>query len=133
MDKRKKRWLVLTLIVALVLTVACQSETQGIEGEVQLIAPEEAQPMIEEEEVVLIDVRTPEEYEAGHIPGSVNIPIDTVEEEVIRQYPPEDHQVMVYCRTGSRSGQAAAILAGQGYDPVYDLGGILDWPYEVVK
>jgi rhodanese-related sulfurtransferase len=121
----------MTLLLAVVLSVSCQSETGGTAGEVQLITPEEALPMIEGEEIILIDVRTPEEYEAGHIPGSLNIPLDTVEEEVIDRYPPEDHQVMVYCRSGARSAQAAAILAEQGYDPVYDLGGILDWPYTI--
>jgi rhodanese-related sulfurtransferase len=73
----------------------------------------------------IVDVRTPEEYRAGHIPSAVNIPLSTIEEN-----PPTENKdalIIVYCRTGNRSGQAERILESQGYTDVHNFGGILDW------
>jgi phage shock protein E len=74
---------------------------------------------------VLVDVRTPEEYAEGFITGSVNIPLQELESrlsEIRRDIP-----VVVYCRSGNRSAQAADILTSSGYSEVYDLGGIAEW------
>ncbi len=73
----------------------------------------------------LIDVRTPEEFAAGHIPGAVNIPIDELGGRLSELSQAEP--VVVYCRSGNRSAQAARILDQAGYSGVYDLGGVIAW------
>jgi phage shock protein E len=76
-------------------------------------------------EHVLIDVRTPEEFSAGHIPGSVNINVETLATRLNEV--PEGIPIVVYCRIGNRSAMAAKILVDAGFSPVYDLGGFQDW------
>jgi len=78
----------------------------------------------------LVDVRTPAEYKSGHIPGSVN-----VELAIIADQPPTDDtdaSIVVYCRSGNRSAQAAAVLSSLGYTSVLDWGGIGRWPFELI-
>lgn len=77
-------------------------------------------------EAVLLDVRTPQEYREGRIPGSRNLPLqllDTVEQEIKNR----DTPLFVYCRSGNRSGQAAGILKSMGYKNVTNIGGILSY------
>ncbi len=74
---------------------------------------------------ILLDVRTPAEFAEGHIPGAVNIPVDSLHSRLSEV--PSDLPVVVYCRSGNRSATAAQILDRAGYDSVYDLGGILAW------
>lgn len=74
---------------------------------------------------ILIDVRTPEEFASGHIPGAVNISIDQLPQRLSEI--PQDKPVVLYCRSGNRSNQAAQILARAGYSQIYDLGGIITW------
>ena len=73
----------------------------------------------------LIDVRTPAEYATGHIAGSINIPVEEIGSRLNEVS--KDEPVVVYCRSGNRSNQAAQILDGAGYTGVYDLGGIQSW------
>lgn len=73
----------------------------------------------------LLDVRTPEEFESGHIANAANISVDVLASQLSAV--PQDKPVVVYCRSGNRSAQAAEILRGAGYTDVYDLGGILAW------
>lgn len=74
---------------------------------------------------VLLDVRTPAEFAEGHIPGALNIPVDSLQSRLseVPSYVP----VVVYCRSGNRSATASQILDRAGYDSVYDLGGIIAW------
>ena len=74
---------------------------------------------------ILLDVRTPEEFASGHIPGAINIAVDQLPQRLSEV--PQDRPVVVYCRSGSRSGQAAQILDRAGYAQIYDLGGIVTW------
>lgn len=82
---------------------------------------------------LLVDVRTPEEYEEKHIGGAVNIPNETISDTPPAGLPDKDAKLIVYCRTGVRSLQAADKLVEMGYTDVYDMGGINDWPYETVS
>ena len=94
------------------------------------LTPEEARARLDEaEEIILLDVRTQEEYDAGHIPGAVCLPHDAITEDRPLPYDKEA-EILVYCRSGRRSALAAEKLAGMGYENVADFGGILDWPYE---
>lgn len=79
---------------------------------------------------VLLDVRTPQEYRQGHIPGSENIPLQALEEA--GRYP-KDTPIFVYCHSGSRSRQAAAMLGAMGYTQVKNIGGIAAYVGKVVR
>lgn len=74
---------------------------------------------------LLLDVRTPEEFASGHIPGARNISLQTLPQRLAEV--PHDQPVVIYCRSGNRSKQAMQLLAQSGYDEVYDLGGIIEW------
>lgn len=110
-----------------------EAETpQQAEGGVyQTITPEDAVAMIGQENVFLIDVRTELEYTEGHISGSILFPLDQLA-DIGTLVDDLEATVIVYCRSGNRSRQAATLLLEMGYQTVFDLGGIQSWPYEVV-
>ncbi|MGH4121096.1 rhodanese-like domain-containing protein [Clostridium sp.] len=98
------------------------------------ITPEEAKKRIDSEKgIIILDVRTKEEYETGHIENSILMPVDTIVEEAKKNLVDKEATIFVYCRSGNRSAAAAGILVEQGYINVYNLGGIINWPYEVVE
>jgi phage shock protein E len=74
---------------------------------------------------LLVDVRTPQEFNSGYIEGAVNIPLQSLAQRMNEI--PQDQPVVLYCRSGNRSATAAQLLARAGYDQVYDLGGVIDW------
>ena len=81
------------------------------------------------DDVVLYDVRTPEEYAEGHIPGAVNIPYDVIGSKIpVKE---KDAAIVVYCRSGNRSGQARRTLEGLGYTNIADFGAIGKWSGEL--
>jgi phage shock protein E len=97
------------------------------------ISPEEAKKRIDgEKNVILLDVRTKEEYETGHIKNSILIPVDNLKEEAEKKLKDKASPIFIYCRSGNRSVTAANILIELGYKNVYNLGGIKDWPYEII-
>ena len=83
--------------------------------------------------IIILDVRTKEEYDAGHIAGAILVPNETIVDKQPELLPDLDAEILVYCRSGNRSAQAAKKLIAIGYTNVADFGGIIDWPYEVVK
>lgn len=89
--------------------------------------------MEQEENVLVVDVRTPQEYAEGHIPGAILIPLDTIGDEPPKELPDLNQKILVYCRSGRRSKQAAGKLARLGYTEIYEIGGIMTWPYEIEK
>lgn len=94
----------------------------------------EAKRMIDEEDVVIVDVRSPEEYASGHIAGALLVPVDTIGGKQPSVLPDLGARLVVYCRSGHRSRIAALELAAMGYSAVYDVaGGVLRWPYELVR
>ena len=82
---------------------------------------------------VIVDVRRQLEYDTGHIPGAVLIPNESIGTEMPKELPDHDQIILVYCRSGSRSRNAAQKLADMGYTNIYEFGGILDWTGEIVK
>ncbi len=83
-------------------------------------------------ELILVDVRTKEEFEEAYIDGARLIPLDELEATAESRLPDKNKPVMVYCRSGKRSKAAAEILDRLGYKHIYDMGGLIDWPFEVV-
>ena len=102
------------------------------ENSYQQITQEEAKEMMDTQEVVILDVREQHEYDSGHIPGAVLLPVGTITEHTAAAVIDElDTVVLVYCRSGNRSKTASQALADLGYTNVYEFGGINDWPYEI--
>lgn len=78
-------------------------------------------------------VRTREEYDGGHIENAVLVPNESIGSEMPETLPDKEATLLVYCRSGRRSKDAAQKLLALGYQSVYDFGGVIDWPYELVK
>ncbi len=97
------------------------------------IEQETARKMMEKNDGhVIVDVRREDEYLAGHIPGAIFIPNETIGTKMPELLPDLDQVILVYCRSGVRSKQAATKLAAMGYRKVYEFGGILDWTGDTV-
>lgn len=123
-----KKMLVMILSVVLVLSIMAQDKDNF-----KKISAKEAQEMQDSGDVTILDVRTKVEYNAGHIPGSVLLPLSDVKSEAQNILPNKDAVILVHCRTGGRSTSAAKKLAKLGYTNIYDFGGINKWKGEVVK
>lgn len=118
------------LVFALIGTTACTQQKSGI----SVIEADKFEQQIEKENVQLIDVRTPEEYRAGHIEGAINI--DFKGEEFLEQFSEldKDEPVYLYCRSGNRSAKASDLLVEAGFKNIIDLkGGYLAWVAEEKK
>ena len=89
--------------------------------------------MNENENYIILDVRTIEEYNDGHIPGAICIPNETIDENVVSKLPDKEQLILIYCRSGNRSKQATKKLKDLGYLNLIEFGGIIDWPGEIEK
>lgn len=87
-----------------------------------------AKEVLDNENVILLDVRTEEEFITGHIPNSLLIPLDELKER-LEELKDKNAKILVYCKSGRRSALACEILMHEGYNNIYDLGGVVDWPY----
>lgn len=135
------------ILVILVPLVSCLGGTnssgreEGVDvvtamtAQYRKVSPQLAKEMMDSDDpVVVVDVRTPSEYAGGHIKGSILIPNETISTaSKPEKLPNLDDTILVYCRSGNRSAQAARKLVSLGYLNVYDFGGINDWPYEIVR
>lgn len=128
-----KRLLPLFLTFLLLLT-GCGAAVGTAETGYRQISQEEAKEMMDTQDALILDVREQDEYDSGHIPGAVLLPVGTITEDSAAEIIPEkDTTVLVYCRSGNRSKTAAQALAELGYTDVCEFGGISTWPYEVEK
>ena len=115
--------------LALFLLAGCGGNTS--DGSYEQITQEEAKEMMDTQEVIILDVREQDEYDSGHIPGAVLLPVGTIDKDTAAEVIPEtDSTVLVYCRSGNRSKTASSTLAELGYTNIYEFGGINTWPYE---
>ena len=132
--KTMKKGLCLLLAGILgILLCACTDTEENKEAVYMNITAEEAKKIMDtESEYVILDVRTEEEFAQGHIPGAILIPDYEIREEAESSLPDKDALILVYCRSGRRSKNAAETLAELGYTNIREFGGILDWPYETV-
>ena len=121
---------IVPLLVSLLLMLTGCGGGAG-DGSYQQITQEEAKEMMDTQEVIILDVREQDEYDNGHIPGSVLLPVGIIDEETAAAVIPEkDSTVLVYCRSGNRSKTASSTLAELGYTNICEFGGINTWPYE---
>ena len=98
----------------------------------QISSDEAADMMKAEKDYIILDVRTREEYESGHIPNAVCVPNETIGTADIPELPDKAQLILVYCRSGRRSKEAAQKLADMGYINIVEFGGIIDWKGETV-
>ena len=124
--------LIFLLLAAMMLT-ACGQDKENNQGAVYVnITAEEAKQIMDTEEgYIILDVRTQEEYDEGHIPGAILIPNTEIEARAEEELPDKNQLILVYCRSGRRSKLAAEALVELGYTNIKEFGGIIDWPYEV--
>ena len=122
----------LLLLVGMLFT-ACGQDIENDQGAVYVnITAEEAKQIMDTEEgYIILDVRTQEEYDQGHIPGAIVISHEEIAEKAEEVLTDKDQLILVYCRSGRRSKIAAEALAELGYTNIKEFGGIIDWPYEV--
>ena len=132
MLKRNKRFLLILLTLA--LPFGCVGCADGGSASYDQISGPEAKALMDSESgYIIIDARTQEEYDQGHIPGAILIPEYEIADRAEKELPDKDQLILVYCRSGRRSKIAAEELVKLGYTNVKEFGGIIDWKYEVVK
>lgn len=102
-------------------------------AEYKKITSDEAKNIMLTEKPIVVDVRSLEEYNEGHIPNAISVPLETIENEAETKLKNKDDLILVYCRSGRRSREAALRLIKKGYTNVIDFGGIQDWNGEIVK
>ena len=126
-----KKWISI-LLVTVLLSACGQTGENKQEAVYRNITAKEAKEMMDSREgYVILDTRTREEYDQGHIPGAILLPYDQVPEQAEDILPDKDQLILVYCRSGRRSKLAAEALVKLGYTNIQEFGGIMDWPYEV--
>ena len=121
------------LLLAVMLLTACGQDKENDQGAVYVnITAEEAKQIMDSEEgYIILDVRTQEEYDEGHIPGAIVISHEEIAEKAEEVLTDKDQLILVYCRSGRRSKIAAEALLELGYTNIKEFGGIIDWPYEI--
>ena len=132
MLKRNKRFLIALLTFALPFgCVGCSGDEPATYDQ---ISGAEAKALMDSESgYIIIDARTQEEYDQGHISGAILIPEYEIADRAEKELPDKDQLILVYCRSGRRSKIAAEELVKLGYTNVKEFGGIIDWEYEIVK
>ena len=138
--EKLKMWIVaLAALMILLFIGGCSLRGQVLDGDGMVnsykqISQEEAAQMMEEDDGhVIVDVRTQEEYDEGHIPGAICIPNEEITDTKPELLPDVDQVILIYCRSGRRSKEAAEKLFNMGYTHIYEFGGIIDWTGEIEK
>ena len=129
----KLKGLIIMLLISLVTfgLTACGKETPNT---YEQITAEQAKTIMDSETgYIIIDARTDEEFATGHIEGAILIPEYEIANRAENELPDKDSLILVYCRSGRRSKIASEELVKLGYTNVKEFGGIIDWPYDVVK
>jgi hypothetical protein len=128
-----KRILPIILILLFVLSGCLSVKEEQNTAAYKQISQEEAKEMMSRDDShVIVDVRRQDEYDAGHIPGAILIPNESIDSNPPEVLPDHDQIILIYCRTGNRSKQAAEKLAAMGYTNIYEFGGINTWTGEIV-
>ena len=122
------------LLAVMLLTACGQAKENDREAAYMNITAEEARQIMDSEDgYIILDARTQEEYDQGHIPGAIVISHEEIAEKAEEVLTDKEQLILVYCRSGRRSKIAAEALVELGYTNIREFGGIIDWPYEVEK
>ncbi len=127
------RKFVIAMLCAGCILTGCSSSASVSVGYRQVSQTEAVRIMESEENYIILDVRTWEEYEERHIPGAVCVPNETIGTDTIPELPDKAQLILVYCRSGNRSKQASKKLAAMGYTNIVEFGGINSWQGETVS
>ena len=133
---RRMKRIILLSVLLLALLCGCAPQNEGEEEKMtytQITVNKAIEMMESESNYIILDVRTFEEYNERHIPGAICVPNESIGTEPIKELPQKDQLILVYCRSGRRSKEAAEKLAAMGYSNIYEFGGILDWTGETVS
>lgn len=120
------------IIISFFMLTACDANVQGEIYPSRITSSQAQQMMAYNENVMILDVRSPQEFAEGHIEGAVLLPANEIEALAPVLILDKDMALLIYCRSGSRSYHAARTLVELGYTAVYDFGGILDWEGPVI-
>ena len=125
-----KKWIL--LLMTMLLLTACGQDKENSQGAgfVNITAEQAKEIMDSQEDYIILDVRTQEEFDETHIPGAILIPYDEILEKAEGVLTDKEQLILVYCRSGRRSKLAAEDLVELGYTNIKEFGGIIDWPYE---
>ena len=122
------------IILSALMLTSCAGTSNNKTNTYRQISMDEAVKMMAEKTgYIILDVRRPDEFAAGHIPGAINVANETIGKNEIPELPDKDQLIMVYCRSGRRSKEASEKLVKLGYTNIVEFGGILDWKGEIVS
>ena len=121
------------LFLSTLLFAGCVTTPSSSDGYRQITMDEAVRFMEEKSDYVILDVRRPDEFAAGHIPNAINVANETIGTDEIAELPDKNQLIMVYCRSGRRSKEASEKLVKLGYTNIVEFGGILDWKGEIEK
>ena len=129
----KKIKLLISMMLSAVLLSSCGTAGSSSLGYRQISMDEAVAMMKDEKNYIILDVRRPDEYAEGHIPGAINVPNEEIGTAEIAKLPDKAQLILVYCRSGRRSKEASEKLVKLGYTNIVEFGGILDWKGEIEK
>ena len=122
------------ILLSVLMFTGCAGTSNSQTNTYRSITMDEAVAMMEQETgYIILDVRRPDEFAAGHIPNAINVPNESIGTDEIPELPDKDQLIMVYCRSGRRSKEASEKLVKLGYTNIVEFGGILDWKGEIEK
>ncbi len=133
---KMKKSLFFALIIVIIGMVIFLNKNKKIEKDntIKHVSMDDiVQIMNENTDYIILDVRTISEYNQGHIPNAICIPNETINEDIINELTNKNQMILIYCRSGRRSKEAAEKLKQLGYTNLIEFGGIIDWKGETVK
>ena len=123
----------LPILLSALMFTGCAGTSNNQTSTYRQITMDEAVAMMAQETgYIILDVRRPDEFAAGHIPNAINVPNETIGTAEISELPDKNQLIMIYCRSGRRSKEASEKLVKLGYTNIVEFGGILDWKGETV-
>ena len=123
---------IISMLLSAFMLTGCAGAGKQTKTYRQISMDEAAIMMEQETDYIILDVRRPDEYAAGHIPNAVNVANESIGASEIAELPDKDQLILVYCRSGRRSKEAAEKLVKLGYTNIVEFGGIIDWKGETV-
>lgn len=120
------------ILLSTLLFTGCASSNNQANTYRSITMDDAVNMMAQETGYIILDVRRPDEFAAGHIPNAINVPNESIGTDEIPELPNKDQLIMVYCRSGRRSKEASEKLVKLGYTNIVEFGGILDWKGEIV-